>query len=358
MTVARTVVVSALSLAAFAGTALAQKTAGPRVAEIQRAGLLSIVATVGQQQIEVTIGPAAGVVTVQGVPALEGQVFMDIDTIDVRTGNAQDFVAFRVLTDIVPAISVNTAGGNSDVIFDYNLPFTASPISTDVTHIGGTGADKVSILAESSAQSFVGNWNLNHSSGANTTSVTVNSPNASELLGLNVNMVSTTGADTLEMTVISAAAALNVNLGGNLGGNTDVANLIIDGLDVAATTASFNLDLGAGQDSANVEILSRGGTTTTSGSVAGGSGLDTLTFKLEGDGALNAQYDGGADADYVDFSLKGSITGSPRLLGGTGNDELKITVDGPILSTPFLDGGPGFDKATGFGTIINVEDIA
>ena len=66
----------------------------------------------------------------------------------------------------------------------------------------------------------------------------------------------------------------------------------------------------------------------------------------------------GADADLIDFALKGTITGRPRLLGGTGNDELKIAVDGPRSADPFIDGGPGFDKAFGWGTIINVEDIS
>ncbi|MBL0921155.1 MAG: hypothetical protein IBJ10_03390 [Phycisphaerales bacterium] len=55
--------------------------------------------------------------------------------------------------------------------------------------------------------------------------------------------------------------------------------------------------------------------------------------------------------------FKGTVTGAPRLLGGNSNDELKIVVDGPRVCTPFLDGGPGFDKAIGFGTIINCEDI-
>lgn len=357
----RSMTVSAFVVAALAGTAFGQKMPLLEAMQVQaqRIGVLSIVSTAGQQQIEVTIGPAPGNVTVQGVPSIpSGLVFTDIDTIELRTGNAQDFVAFRILTEVVPDITVNTAGGLSDVIFDYQIPFTLAAASSNVVHNGGTASDKVAILAQTDAASFVGNWTMNHGAGNNETVVTANSTSASDNLSLNVNSTSTTGVDKIEMLVISAAANLSINLGGNMGGNADFASLIVDGLGPATTTSSFNLDLGAGQDAASVEILSRGGTTATSGSVAGGAGLDSLVFKLEGDGALNAQYDGGADADLVDFSLKGNITGSPRLLGGTGNDELKITVDGPQTATPFLDGGPGFDKAFGFGTIINCEDVS
>lgn len=359
----RAMTVSTLTLAALAGTASAQKGAGLPFVDTMQAwaevpNLLSIVSTAGQQQIEVTVGPMPGEVRVQGVPTIPSDfVFTNIHMIEVTTGTAQDFVAFRILTDVVPDINVTTGAGLSDVIFEYLIPFTPTPVSTNVTHTGSSSADKVAVIVESRAQTFSGNWNMNHFGGDNETFVAVNSPEASDSLSLNVASNAGNGVDKIDVSVTSAAASLNVNLGGALGANNDFAALKIDGLAPATTTTAFNLNLGGGQDASSIEILSRGGLTTTTGSVLGGAGLDTIVYKLEGDGDLNATFNGGNDADYIDLSLKGLITGTPSLLGGNGNDELKITLDGPILSTPVLNGGAGFDIGIGFGTFISVEQI-
>ena len=309
--------------------------------------------------IALALGAVVGVLkSPQGVPGIPADfVFVDITAISITTGNAQDFVAVRVYTDVSPEITINTAGGNSDVIVEYAVPSSLSLVASNVTVTGGTASDKVAFLVDSQAASFAANWTVNHGNGANETIATINSTEPTDALAINLNTNAGTGTDKADLFIISNAAMLDVAFGGNLGSNTDSASFVIDGLGAASTNTAFNMNMGTGNDAFNAEILSRGGSTNTSGTVAGSDGLDTLVFKLEGDGNLNTQFDGGNGNDLVDFSLKGSLAGRPRLLGGAGNDELKLTLDGPLTLEPFFDGGTGFDIAIGFGTFVNVEQI-
>lgn len=328
------------------------------LAQVGTPGLLSINATNGQQQIEVTIGPVPGEVRVQGVSGISSNtVFTGITSIRVRTGSFTDFVAFRSRSTVVPQIWVNTAGGDSDVIVDYEVPGTSAPVSTEVTVIGGGGNDKVAFLVDSRAASFTSSWNVDHRGGNNEAVASVQSPDASDLLSIDFSNITGAGKDKFETFIVHRAAAVDVSLDGLLGKNEDLASLGIDSVDPSNITVELALDLGDGKDSMNTNILSRGGATDIAGSVIGGQGLDTMGMTLESDGSVELTLDGGAGADFLDMFFKGVVTGNPRLLGGNSNDELKIVVDGPRVCTPFLDGGPGFDKAIGFGTIINCEDV-
>ena len=323
-------------------------------------GVLLISTNNAQQQIEFNVGPVPGEVTVSGVSTIpSGQVFTGVTAIDLTTGRAQDYVEFRIFTAAAPSIRVNTGLGNSDVKFIYDLPFSTEAASSLVEVFGSSGEDKVDFLVESRAASFAAEWSVNAGANNNEITASVNSPELSDSLAINLNGTATTGVDKLELAVIHNAASAEINFGGALGGNTDFASLIVDGLDGALTAdTALNVDLGTGIDGANVEIISRGGEYNTSGQILGGDGGDTLVFKQEeGVGTVDLTLDGGAGNDLLDMFMKGQISGTPRLLGGAGNDELKLVVDGPQLATPFLDGGAGFDIAIGFGTIVNVEQI-
>lgn len=354
------IVLSASFVFAAAGAALAQKGMSemPMVTALAGPmGELAIVSTAGQQQIEVIVGPVSGEVRVQGVPTIPSDfVFTDIVSISVTTGNAQDFVAVRIYSEISPDVIINTAGGNSDVIVEYATPVTDTVVS-NVIITGGAGNDKAAFLVSSAANSFTANWTVTHGNGQNEALASINSTNPTDAFAVNFNVTAGTGQDKAELFMIADAALVNMAFGGNLGSNNDTATYFVEGLSPATTNTTFNLNLGAGLDTFNSEVISRGGLTSTTGTASGGDGLDTLVFKLEGDGLVAPQFDGGNGADLIDFSLKGNQTGTPRLLGGNGNDELKIVLDGPRTLTPFIDGGPGFDKAIGFGTIVNVEQI-
>lgn len=322
-----------------------------------QATLLQIVSNGAGQQIEVEVGPIPGGVAVTGVNGGSTLLYTGVTSIDLRTGAGQDYVEFRISTSTVPPIAVSTGGNISDVKFIYELPFSATNIVSNITVTGGSVNDTVDFSVIASGDNFTGNWTVNHGAGDNTTTSTINLPEPSTALNLNYTGNSGVGQDTLGLALISGAANLSLSVGGSMGGGNDVANIVVDGLGPAAMATAFNLNLGAGNDAANAEVISRGGTIALSGAIRGATEIDTIVVKAEGNGTFNVLGDGGAGNDLVDFELKGSYTGTPRLLGGLNDDELKIVVDGPLTLTPFIDGGPGIDKAIGFGTIINVEQI-
>ncbi len=321
-------------------------------------GVLDLRTNNGQQQVEIIIGPVPGEVQVQGIDTLGITTFTGITCINVIASPQFDFIGFRILSEVVPDINVNTGTGESDVIFSYEFPYSATPTVSNVTVTGGGSADKVAFNVLNATSSFVANWNVNHFGGSNEIIASVNSSEASDLLSLNLNAVTAGGQDKFELFALSAAATLNVSVTGNLGAGVDSAIVSIDGLGPATTTANYSFDLGSGNDVAETLIVSRGGSATMTGNLMGGTGLDALKLFLEGDGRVDLQMTGGDGADLLDMALKGLIEGSPRLIAGNGNDELKIVVDGPQIATPFLDGGAGFDKAFGFGTIVNCEDVS
>lgn len=364
MNASRTLMSAAATLLLVAGQAANAQWAEPKTTSrgllttLQNPGLLQLVTNNAQQQIEVTIGPAAGEVRVSGVDRIPSDmIFTDITTIDLRTGSGTDFVEFRFLSEVIPEVIVNTGAGESDVKFTYEIPFSFSAALASATVIGGTSNDKVNFYVNSSAPSFAASWNVAHGNGNNEVTASVNATNPSELLSINLNSTSGTGQDKLELVAISNADMLNIAVGGTMGSNNDSALVSIDGLAPATSTTSLNLDLGAGADAAEISEINRGGLSSASGRISGGDGIDALVFKSEASGTVNVELNGGTGNDLADMQLKGDITGAPKFLGGTGNDELKLVVDGPRTAAPFFDGGPGFDKAIGFGTFVNIEQI-
>ncbi len=356
--------VCALAATAVGGVALAQidigATGTPKASRSPAsvsAGLLSIVTSNAQQQIEITVGPVAGEVSVSGVSGIDSNsVFTGITDITLLTGTRFDYVEFRIQSDVVPNITVGTGRGDSDVKFIYELPTSLQVVSSSVTVNGGTGNDKADFYVLNAGPGFTAQWTVNHGAGNNESTASVNALSASDLIDIAYTGVTGAGQDKLEFQVTADATTLNLAVNGQLGGNDDTANLNVLGLNpLAAASFNLGLDLGAGNDASNFEYVNIGSSVSLNGRIAGGDGFDTAVAKLESDGSVSLEMDGGAGNDLLDMSFKGTLDGAPRLLGGSGDDELKIVVDGPILMTPFLDGGPGIDKATGFGTIINCE---
>ncbi len=312
----------------------------------------------GQQQIEIEVGPLPGEVRVFGISGIpSGDTFVNVASISLTTGRAQDYVEFRVYSTSVPPITVNTGAGLSDVKFIYFTPETLETVSTSVTVIGGTAADKVDFLVESLAAGFSANWTVQAGAGDNETKVTTLASQPSELMSITLAGTYGNGFDKIEVGGVVDAATATLNLSGSLAGGEDFVGVALEQLGLGAINASYNLDLGAARDAADITLIGRGGLATQSGSIRGGAQDDTLVYKVEADGDANVTLDGGDGNDYVDFFGKGNVTGTPRLLGGLGNDELKLVIDGPQIATPFIDGGAGFDIAIGFGTIVNCEQI-
>lgn len=358
---ARRIVVASLLAAAGAvsGQTLQSATALPTVmGELFNTGTLVIVTNNQQQQIEIHVGPVAGEVSVFGVDGIpSGMTFPGVTAVELTTGTAQDFVEFRMFGTELPPVTVSTGANNSDVVFIYETPFSATPVTSEVTVNGLGGEDKVSFSVISEADSFDASWTVNHGNGNNETTATVLSASPSTALGIDLFSTSGSGLDKLSASILSGAETVDISFGGSMGFNNDSAILILDEQSPGAATINFALDLDRGLDVAEILAVTRGGSADLTGSILGGVGSDNIKILLEGAGSSNTTIDGGLGADFLDAEYKGQITGAPAMLGDRGNDFLKIVADQPALMTPFLDGGPGIDSAIGFGTIVNVENI-
>ncbi len=320
-------------------------------------GALVITTNDAQQQIQIEVGPVIGQVRVFGISGFSDDPIDGVTSISLTTGRAQDYVEFRVFSEVVPDITVNTGRGHSDVKFIYMLASTSATVATNVVVNGDSAEDKVDFLVESEAAGFISSWTVNGGSSKNEVKATVISPNASDLLDVGLNVAMGDSDDTLDVSITADASLATLNLSGAMGSGEDFAGVSVEQLDQGASDVNLALDMGGSKDDADLKVIGRGGETNASGTVLGGSSDDTLKFTGEGSGALNLTLSGDDGNDYLDIAGKGDVTGTPTLLGGNGNDFLKIVIDGPQIATPLLDGGAGFDSAIGFGTIINCEDV-
>lgn len=312
------------------------------------------------QQMEIEVGPVPGEVRLSGVIGAPASQYFGITSIDLTTGPRNDTVLFRVFTGDAPAITASTAStgaGNSDVKVIYNLGSSIMDASTSVSVAGGTGEDKVAFEVVSFARAFAASWSTNQGAGTNETIASIDSPETSQLMSVSLVSLGTSGIDKYELEVKSNAASINLNASPNTGAGQDSAIVKVDTLGAGTTNVATLVSLGAGIDVFELTNISRGGAANFSGSVNGGADNDTLKFSSEASGRVLMGFHGALGNDNIDFFAKGSVTGRPRLLGAGGNDELKLVVDGPRLATPFIDGGAGYDRAFGFGTIINCEDV-
>jgi hypothetical protein len=345
--------------AAAAGQAAQPASPSPVLTAMNNLSTGGLVLTTNnqQQQIEIEIGPVPGEVRVFGISGIPDSPFVGVTSISLTTGSAQDYVEFRVFSAEAPSITLNTGRGNSDVKFIYATPAGQGPASSEVSVIGGSGEDKVAFEVISEAESFSASWDVRQAGANNEVTAVVASYNPSA--SLTVDLFSTAGAgqDKVDVNILSAAASTNINVAGQTGGGNDSAIVVIDEQAPGATNLTMGLNLGAGQDVAEILAVTRGGTAAFTGSVLGGADSDTLKSLLEGAGSSALTLNGGPGADYLDAEYKGAVSGAPRLLGGDGNDFLKIVAEQRALMTPFLNGGLGFDEAIGFGTIVNVEQI-
>jgi hypothetical protein len=143
-----------------------------------------------------------------------------------------------------------------------------------------------------------------------------------------------------------------------------------------AATMSFDVDLGAGNDTADIRYV--GGGSPDPGAleikVRGGAGNDILrgdfNFGDSRPGLVMIDFDGGLGSDFVGVRYReapGSSSEPPQLLhihatGGDGNDQLAmlVTTSRPTAYLDLLlDGGGGYDKAfaTANVTVVNCEEF-
>ncbi len=318
---------------------------------------LSLTTNDSQQQIEVVIGPAQGVVKVVGINGGSEQNFSNVGALSLTTGANLDAITFTIRTATPPQIVVNTGFGDSDVKFVYAVGQGGTGAVTDVLVLGGPNNDKVLLEGVVLAPSLSALWTARLGDGDNEVVAKVEQPNAAAFTNAWVVAETGAGIDKLVFDVISAARGQDLRVSASLGDSNDSAMFKFDGQRAASTSTFLDMNMGAGQDQAEAVLISRGGQVSMTGGIRGGSGDDNVRVLIEGAGVVDASLEGDEGDDYLDMELKGNVRGATRHLGGFGNDFLKLVVVGPRRLTPFMDGGPGIDAAIGFGQIVNVEQV-
>lgn len=178
--------------------------------------------------------------------------------------------------------------------------------------------------------------------------------------GLEVLKAASQGASAFTLSTNAQAAGIRMVIGGEetLAGFGDT-------LDVWAFTVATTLEGGAGDDS----LVVRSSALLQQSAVSGGEGQDTLTFKLAGISATDADFAGveGVEAVHVlegnnriVLGEGGAGAGILTLLGGVGNDTLSVagyqageadtlTGDRPPAVGVVLSGGLGRNSLVGGG---------
>ena len=198
----------------------------------------------------------------------------------------------------------------------------------------GTTAGDGTVNVDGSTIAFTGLEPVNVSGFSEFTFVT---PNSNDVLTVDSpvagrNRVSgTSGGVAFEAVTFWNVADFKVDTAANdapLANPNDTVTFTSDL--VAAGLASFTVETGAGNDTANASAVTSLGVT-----LLGGDGDDTLTG-----GTASDRIEGGDGTDIIDGN-----TGANVLLGGAGQDFFRIHG-----SSDTVDGGDGMDVLTFFGT--------
>ncbi|MDJ0942882.1 MAG: hypothetical protein QNJ30_05440 [Kiloniellales bacterium] len=273
-------------LGATAGIVLLAQ-AGTAVA--QTAGTLEVLGSAGSDSITISVGPAAGEVTLFGVPGVaDGTVFTGVDRLAVSTFNGDDTV-------------------------ELDLEVAAIRVDIDTS----TGADVVKVAQRTP-------------------------PGAAELAAA-FNFVTSTNADSIEFALESSAAEVDLDIGFRTDTNADQVKLLLD--QQVPGTVQLDVDGTLGTNADSFELVAKGPALfVINGRVSGEVLDDILTAEIDGAAAGALVLSGDSGNDSVSYLAKAELSGAPRVLGGSNEDSLKLLVEGPLDGTPLLDGGAFFDS--------------
>lgn len=341
----------ALAALALAGSSFGQAT--------QQGSTLTILGSQGGDVLSIRFLQVAGEVEVFGVPGTpEGTLFTGVTKLDLKTLAGTDIVDLQILSATVPELLVDTGVGESQVGVLFNVPSSLALVSSVATITGGPDKDTVLLDITTASANVALNWAVAAGDGPNETNVkySTNVGGGSSLL----NWRYTGGAqeDKVLLDIVSAADSIGVGALVNTGASNDEFLVKVSGDSNTVAALSVLGRLGAGGDTALVDVTNVG-QTIVRGGIDAGEGNDTLEYitssSLRGSPVLY----GAGDNDTLKFTVNGSLlAGSqPRIIAGDGNDDVSMLVWGSLLGSPFSDGGAGFDYFRGVGTRINFEEI-
>lgn len=284
------------------------------------------------------------------------------DTVNVALDATGMYLEVRINGDLefsspksqVSELNILGWGGNDTLTVDFTngnpvpaggLMFDGATGADDALAVVGTGSSIGSYTPGTTAGDGVVNVDGSTITFTGLEPVNVNgfneftfvTPNSNDVLtvdspGAGQNRVSgTSGGVAFEAVTFWNVAHFKVDTAANdapLANPNDTVTFTSDL--VAAGLASFTVEMGAGNDTANASAVTSLGVT-----LLGGDGDDTLTG-----GTASDRIEGGDGNDTIDGN-----TGANVLLGGAGQDFFRIHG-----SSDTVDGGDGMDVLTFFGT--------
>lgn len=350
--VRRASILALVALAGAAAPAMAQGTA------VQVGGSLTITTGAAQDDFSVIVGPVAGEVLIFGIPNVtEGVPFVGVTEINISTGLQEDKVRVETFSEVIPTVRINTGEGNGLVEIEMTVPPALLPVVSNLSIVGGGAEDRVYARINSLANNLRANWGINGGNGLNESSIIVESTQRSAGVGLNLDARGGLGQDKFQVDFFTATQVVDYFLTGLTGAGDDEINLNVFNDRPATVRTNFRVDMGAGLDKLQGNLVALNGTSSLSGAILGGDGNDIIDFNCESNVIGGLLMDGGNGNDYTKLNITQALRGVPRQNGGAGDDLMELFVQGARLATPQIDGGPGFDIFNGFGNTVNVEQV-
>ncbi len=264
---------------------------------VAAAGLLTVTGTAANDDIQLQVGPAPGVVTILKAPGMaDGTRFTGIHRIAVSSDdNATDKVVIKAALDHDFTIEIAAGGGDEVTLETAAL---APQINLQVTLVSPSGDNKLVWLVDSVAHELALGLTVESGAGKDEViwQVTTDEPSAKLALQLAANTGG--GADKIETILKSAAAAVDLTFAANTAGADDQVKLELDQSVPATVVAALDVRLDAGSDTGEILLKGSNAQVTMDGALHGGGNNDTLKLLIEGaaTGEVTVSGDAGKDS--------------------------------------------------------------
>lgn len=312
---------------------------------------------------KIIVGPAAGQVQVFGLPDVaDGTTYSNINTIDWRSGAADDAVAFEVTQAGEFDVRVDTGAGQSQVDVKWIIPAGAPSGTTPSVHIAAaTGLKKIQMQLENFAANTNFAWTQVLGDGDAEVKGEMQFKQGSQQARGLMDLRFGNGLSKAELTVDNESQNLAMDIRPR--NIRFLTTKILSDDPANSTTLNFNPVGAATGSNINFEMVSAAQNVTLGGAMTGGSGMNEVLYNFTSltTATVNANVSAftGAGNDKINLAFKGLPGTRMALAGqvnaGAGDDEALLLTEGIATGTITLDCGPGIDKAIGFAQTLACE---
>jgi hypothetical protein len=320
------------------------------------AGVLRFAFGPQNNDARIVVGPAPGVVTVEGVSGVpNGTVYTGVTAIEWRSGAGSDRLVFEVQQSGDFDISVDTAAGDAEIDVKWTVPAgSVAAITPSVALTTGPGMKKVQVQLESFGRDVA--FALTSAFGAGDTEFKgeLQFKQGSVNAGGRVAVDFGAGRNTANLLIDSEAQNLQLDLAPRFMAEL---NTLVTADDPSSSARVRFAPVGvSGGSKIGFEMLSAAPSVVLDYDVRGGAGMDEvkLGFTALSAGTVTglARASLGQSMDKLELAYKGlpgtrlNLSGALDL--GGGDDEAVLLREGFSNTAPALSCGEGTDKAIGW----------